>query len=1188
MSAANPKRTTVGFLSTWSVYEGTTIDDYTHALIQGVCAAAGDNDCNLLIGCGISLPDSPLASRTAWSVPGPKMDFIPIGPWNTDALIIIPDDLSDSQFDYVQDLIRAGFPVIMTTTEKPGPLVAVDNAGGIRLAFDHLYQHGHRRIALVAGKKGRGGDSAERLAAYRQALRDAGLKEDDRLIAFGEHRREDGRLAMRQILDTGVPFTALLASNDLSGMGAMEVLRASGKRIPEDVAVIGFDDILEARSQIPPLTTVRHPTFTLGYQTVCSLLEEIRAGKAGIVNIRVATQLIIRQSCGCRMETTPVPSIDTMRPSDLDAMEIALARLMAGAIYLEARHSRPEEIDRLCTDIAHAFTAGLVEHNPEILDLELQRLFDWLDAYGEDANAWDAPFSTLHRGLPGLLSMIPEADAGLAETMIHRARLSIAEMSQRQAADALVKHKLTSNRLGLMTSQLQTALNVKDIGKILAEHLPKLGIQRALAVQYLPREDDPVSCGQILLDVGDSIDGTGREFSTRVFPPPGLYEPRSPFQLAILPLLIDEHTMGFVALSASNLEPSAAIVHNLASALRTSRLYQDAINGRQMAEEANRLKSRFLSMVSHELRTPLSLIVGLSEMVLREKPEPPETTRRDIEQINLSAQHLARLIGDVLDLASTETGQLRILREPLDLTEVLQVAAKIGGQLAREKGLEWQTQLPPSGIMVMGDRTRLRQVTLNLIHNAVKFTSTGKVTLSAAVDGKRACVTVSDTGIGIPPGEMESIFNDFYRSEQAIQSGYGGLGLGLSISKHLIEQHGGRIGGRSPGDLGCGSTFFFTLPIETEAFAQAAASSSLADRANSVVILAARADSAEPLRLFLRQRGFIPSIHGVDQDRDWLAKVIAAPPAAFILEDRLATREGWALMGLLNHQPALEHIPVLAYSLDVEKDRGELLELNYLQKPLHPEQLSEELARHCSPAGGPHTVLVVDDDPGTLDLHSRLVKQIGCRVVTARNGRQALELIEQARPDLILLDLMMPEMDGFAVLDALQQREAFRNIPVIILTARVLSEADLEHFNHGVAAILSKGMFSAAETLEHIEAALGRQHTLGRATQQLVRQATASIHTRYAEALNREDIARQVGISADYLTDCFRQELGITPMTYLRRYRILRARELLETTDLSIMQIALQTGFSDGAYFTRTFQREVGMSPRAYRRSRRG
>ncbi len=291
---------------------------------------------------------------------------------------------------------------------------------------------------------------------------------------------------------------------------------------------------------------------------------------------------------------------------------------------------------------------------------------------------------------------------------------------------------------------------------------------------------------------------------------------------------------------------------------------------------------------------------------------------------------------------------------------------------------------------------------------------------------------------------------------------------------------------------------------------------------------------------------------------------------------------------MLKRQPATEHIPVLAYSLDVEHDRGELLELNYMHKPLRLEQLAEELAHYCGMTGGQHTVLVVDDDPGILDLHSRLVTQIGCQAITARNGREALKAIGQTRPDLILLDLMMPEMDGFAVLDALQAQEALRNIPVIILTAHLLSEADIERCNRGVAAILNKGLFNSAETLQRIEAALGRQRTLGRATQQLVRQATAWIHNTYAEALTREDIASHVGISPDYLTDCFRQELGITPMTYLRRYRIHQAREMLETTDLSIMQVALACGFSESAHFTRTFQREVGLTPRAYRQGKKG
>jgi signal transduction histidine kinase/CheY-like chemotaxis protein len=1177
-------RPIIGFLSTWSVYEGTSIDSYTHTLLQGIRAAASAQNCGLLMGCGISLPGSPRGSRTVWAVPGAGVDFVPVGPWNTDGLIVIPDDFSEAQFDYVQDLIRSGYPVVFTTAEKPGRMVAVDNAGGIRQAFDHLLEHGHRRIAFVAGKSGRGGDSAERLAAYRAALRSAAIEEDERLIAFGEHRREGGRIAMQRILASGVPFTALLASNDLSALGAMEELRASRLSIPEDVAVVGFDDILEARSQLPPLTTVRHPTFTLGYRAVLSLLESIFGEASGESNARVETQLIVRQSCGCRLGSMRVVPLGDSSPAEMQSIQSNLAHVMAEAAFTELRHTPREDIQALCLGLVESLVSSVTHREPACFNDELQRLLGWLETQAEDANAWHSALSALHGGLPGLMCALPRADTSMADELIDGAHLAIAALAQRQTTGALVRHMATSNRLGLMTSQLLAALDVSESAAILADHLPHLGIQHALVALYASRDDDPVSRSHVLLDVGLKEGRPQGEFVTREFPPPGIYPTDSALQLAILPLVVDEYTTGFAAFGSTDLEPCAAIVHNLASALRNSYLYRDALEGRQLAEQANRLKTRFLSMVSHELRTPLSLIVGLSEMVLREQSELPGAARRDLGQITTSAQHLSRLINDVLDLASSEAGQLRILREPLDLAEVLRMAAKIGEQLARERGLTWRAQLPGLGPWVLGDRTRLRQVTLNLISNAVKFTPSGQVALTMEVADQQATISVSDTGVGVPPSEQDAIFQEFHRSERSVDSGYGGLGLGLTISKQLVEKHGGNIGVCSPGLLGSGSTFYFTLPIISASTLQDNLATPLATQGNIVMVLSEGAQATEQLCANLRERGFEVQVCRVDRDPAWLANVTSCLPAALILEEGLASREGWTITGMLKRQPATENIPVVAYSLDIDRDQGELMELNYLHKPLRPTQIAGELARHCGIGDGQPTVLVVDDDPGILDMHRRLVEQSNCRALTAHNGLEALEVLEGTRPDLILLDLMMPEMDGFAVLDALREREGTRDIPVIILTGRVLSEADLERCNRGVAAILGKGLFSATETINHIEVALARHQTLGRVTQRLVRKAMGCIHTRYAESLSREQIASHIGISPDYLTDCFRQELGITPITYLRRYRIHQACDMLASTDLSITQIALAVGFSDGAHFTRTFQREIGVTPRAYRR----
>ena len=220
MRAQTRQKPTIGFISTWPVYQGTTIDRYAHSLIQGISAAANENRCNLLLGCGFSVTGNNPQNPSFWPVPGPNINFVPVGPWNTDGLIIVPDELTNEQSQYVRDLLESGFPVIFTTPEGPGPVVAVDNTLGIHQAFEHLLYHGHKQIAFIAGNVGDGGDSAERLQAYRLALQDAGIPENPKLIAFGEHRREGGKSAMQKIIDGRADFTAVIASNDLSCLGS--------------------------------------------------------------------------------------------------------------------------------------------------------------------------------------------------------------------------------------------------------------------------------------------------------------------------------------------------------------------------------------------------------------------------------------------------------------------------------------------------------------------------------------------------------------------------------------------------------------------------------------------------------------------------------------------------------------------------------------------------------------------------------------------------------------------------------------------------------------------------------------------------------------------------------------------------------------------------------------------------------
>ena len=237
------------------------------------------------------------------------------------------------------------------------------------------------------------------------------------------------------------------------------------------------------------------------------------------------------------------------------------------------------------------------------------------------------------------------------------------------------------------------------------------------------------------------------------------------------------------------------------------------------------------------------------------------------------------------------------------------------------------------------------------------------------------------------------------------------------------------------------------------------------------------------------------------------------------------------------------------------------------------------------------TVLVVEDEPVLLDTYASMIRTHlpGCHVLRAEDGDDAVEVIRRRQPDLVVLDLLMPRMSGFEVLEAMRDLETTRHIPVIVLTGQTLTERDISRLNQGVGAILSKGVFSVEETVAHIEAALSGAVGLGSEAQRFARQAIAYVHTRFAEPISSAHIAKHLNIHQNHLIRCFREQLGITPMTYLRRWRVKQAQRLLETTDQSVTEVALGTGFSSQSYFSRVFREEVGLTPTAYRRRcRRG
>ncbi|MEF3273322.1 MAG: substrate-binding domain-containing protein [Chloroflexus sp.] len=1188
------RRPTVGVIAGWQFYGTALTLSYLSPIYHGIRHAARVLDCNLLLACGMGpsghITDPP---RPAWVEVADDADFVPVGPWNTQGLIVINPLQRPERSQLIQSLRAAGHPILFVGSGEIGPTIMADNAGGIYAALHHLVEHGHRQIAFIAGSiTDLNGDSGERLRAFEAGMASFGLPVEPRLIVFGRHVFVGGYEAMQQLLATGLPFTAVLASNDESALGAIAALREAGRRVPDDVAVIGFDDRPEGLLHDPALTTIQIPLFKLGYQAIELMVHHLRERTPLPDAVQAPTRLVIRESCGCSQSAVLADALEsaahhTTDPSTSD-MQAQTAQLISDLLAPKSRGLSREQIRRLSLRLLNVFVQSVETDNPDQFRTFLTQTLKQVTEVGDDAHDWQVAISFIRDALPGLLNPSYHAQA---YDLIDEARVTISAAMRFQHWHYVNAQQQINNRIGRLTARLLNALAEEDIYEILARHLPELKVS-LLWIGFFEAEAHDAAAWCRLRAVTAPQQPVIR-IRSRAFPPTQWLPAHQPFQLTLIPLIGTGSEAGFVAFDTAHLDLYGTITQQISAALNTARLYRAASEGRQLAEEANQLKSRFLSMVSHELQTPLNLIVGMSDLLLRESAannhQLPVSVRDDLRRIYANARHLGRLISDVLDLASSDAGQLRLTYEVVDLGQVMRAVAAVGQQMAAEKHLTWHDAIPAEGPWVWGDRTRLHQIGLNLVVNAIKFTARGSVSLIVTPEPDAVTVTVRDTGIGLPPEEQVRIFAEFQRSERSMSRGYSGIGLGLAICKRLVALHGGEIGVHSSGIEGEGSAFFFRLPtIVAPTDTRPRSAPAPLPARPGVLLLSATVD--ERLQRHLEQRGFTVTAFSIEETNAWLNELLHKPYSAIVLNATQGERAWWQTIQVLKANPATRDLPLFCYAMT--EQHGAVMEFNYLTKPIELADLTRALNQYWMTTGvsnAPQTILVVDDDPDTLDLHARMIQMQGIagRVLRACSGREALAILSEQRVDLVLLDLMMPEMDGFTVLETMRSNKQMREIPVIVITGRILSEEDMARLSQGVTVVLSKGMFSASETLSHLQAALERRRRLSDQAQILVRKAMAYIHSHYTHPLTRQDIAHYVGMSEDYLTHCFRQELGTTPMEYLNRYRVLQARRLLVESDKSITNIALEVGFSSSSYFSRVFRKEVGQTPEEYRRKGR-
>ncbi|MBD0383616.1 response regulator [Paenibacillus sedimenti] len=505
----------------------------------------------------------------------------------------------------------------------------------------------------------------------------------------------------------------------------------------------------------------------------------------------------------------------------------------------------------------------------------------------------------------------------------------------------------------------------------------------------------------------------------------------------------------------------------------------DLALARDEAIEANRIKSQFLANMSHELRTPLNAIIGYSEMLQEEAEELGEQTfANDLEKINKSGKHLLSLINDILDLSKIEAGKMELYLEDCDVPSLIQEVLMTATPLTLENGNRITLHCDEGEIKT--DVTKLRQILFNLLSNASKFTKEGMIEI-AAIHEIRGGVpgfvfSVKDTGIGMTPEQIGKLFQAFTQADSSTTRKYGGTGLGLAISQRFCQMMGGEIAVESV--YGLGSTFAFWLPADAgrqlENDVSTIRPGEVKAGQGTVLVIDDDPSMLKIIQRYAGNEGWT-MIHA-QSGQEGLRLAREHRPSAICLDILMPGMDGWTVLTALKNDPELAHIPVIILSMTNDKNLGYALGASeFLTKPVGREQLIGILDKYI-PDRRASDILVIEDDATTSEMMTKLLVKAGYTAARAGNGRIALECLTQSMPQLILLDLMMPEMDGFQFVMELRKNEAWRDVPVIVVTAKTVTAEDRLRLNGYVKKIMQKGLFNQETLLQEIRGLVARFH----------------------------------------------------------------------------------------------------------------
>ncbi|MFZ5892012.1 MAG: substrate-binding domain-containing protein [Myxococcota bacterium] len=1001
------------------------------------------------------------------------------GPEAVDGLIPVSTVLATTiGMEAVQRLCEATRLPTVSIGELPGfPVVALEPSGNLRELVRHLVlDHGRRRIGFIRGNTANP-ESTERERALVETLEELGVPVVEQRFVQGNFLEASGRSAVRTLLDERAlrhdDLDAIVAANDQMATGAALELLRRGVRVPEDVAVIGFDDDDHARSATPPLTTVAQPVELLGARAVDLLVDRLE-GKPIDSLTRLPAKAIYRRSCGCDWPRRPDKLRRDPAPHDLASQLRTLCEAQFDMNSLGSADRRViDALERAArADDANGAPAALTD---------LERALFASSSFGSNPLRWEDAVIAISAELSSDGPLDETTRSALAR--LARVRLLINETAARDQLLGRLHVIQQANATRVLGSALALAKDLRGLARVLESTIGGLGVRYCDVCLFLPGGDAravklvahhaaaassaelPYDTGELWRSLPRTLPPSQKPRESVIFPAANLvHEGEQTLgaeqDLLVYPLMFAEEALGYIVYDAPVSLEHAWLHENIAghvsSAVSALAKKQELRRSREAAERASAAKSEFVAVMSHELRTPLNAILGHLDLCLRTELNGEQ--RKHTTRAQKAARALLEIVNDVLDFSKIEAEKLELEQASFELEGVLTQLRDTCALGAARKGIELVFDVAQEvPVQLIGDSLRLTQVLVNLVGNAIKFSERGHVLLrieceeQEAATGTRLRFEVEDTGIGMSRGQVETLFSAFTQADSSMSRRYGGTGLGLSICKRLVSLMGGALAVQS--ELGRGSCFSFVVPFtEVKARPEAPA---LGLGARALILEDSRPQAYALARI----------LESCTYSVDYATSFVEAEQLLRQAEQGGISYSLWFVDAGIADLPKLDApsmrvnaaengVPQLILCCEAQDTRGEVFTEQpsqaVLLKPYEPTSVIAALrglqTREPSLGSPPaprlalvslqgRKLLLAHDSEFTRDLAIELLTAAGAQVTSATHGAEAVALARNADFDAILMDLYMPELDGSEAAREVRKLERHAHTPILAITA---------------------------------------------------------------------------------------------------------------------------------------------------------